>query len=79
MQKRLQVSPLRRTIDLSCCGRDDSFLEQNEDGPRRWLGLVAEGQVDEGFFFEGVGLGGAGGGQAAAVRLTLSTARFSMR
>jgi hypothetical protein len=25
------------------------------------LGFVAEGQVDEGFLFEGVGLGGAGG------------------
>ena len=27
------------------------------------LGVVAEGQVDEGFFFEGVGLGAAGGGR----------------
>ena len=43
-----------RRLDDGVLGKDDSFREG-------MLGVVAQGEVDEGLFFEGVGFGGAGG------------------
>ena len=28
LQKQKQVSPLRMTVELSCCGRDDDFVAE---------------------------------------------------
>ncbi len=42
-----------------CFGAATLLLCWMESG---WLAAVAQGEVDEGFFFEVVGFGGAGGG-----------------